>query len=75
MRRALATDPDRGVALVLPLQRELEEAREAVAAAEREHAAVARDAEDARNARQAVTAKTQQLTKQRDDVMLVRCGP
>ena len=34
--------------------------------------AAAKDAEDAKNARQAVTAKTQQLTKQRDDVMAVR---
>ena len=46
-----------------------------MAAAEREHAAVARDAEDARNARQAVTAETQKLAKQRDDMMLVRGGP
>ena len=46
-----------------------------MAAAEREHAAAAKDAEDAKNARQAVTAKTQQLTKQRDDVMVVRRGP
>ena len=53
-------------------QRELDEARTKLAATEREHAAAAKLAEEASSARQAVTAKTDQLTKQRDDVMVVR---
>ena len=57
---------------VLPLQRELEDARTKLAAAEREHATAVKQAEEASIARQAVTAKTDQLTKQRDDVMVVR---
>jgi len=41
-----------------------------------EHAAAVKVAEEASTARQAVTAKTDQLTKQRDDVMVVRfAGP
>ncbi len=60
------------VVVTCALQRELDEVRTQLAAAEREHAAAAKEAEEASTARQAVTAKTDQLTKQRDDVMVVR---
>ena len=58
--------------MTFALQRELDGVRTQLAAAEREHAAAAKEAEEASTARQAVTAQTDRLTKQRDDVMVVR---